>query len=231
MSGWFRGDCPAVSPLNRPHMYTAHSLTPAVVSRRAKGQRWMSLLVWLQLGPETLDFTDLWGGISPPIRAKNMVAVLRAVAPGWLWWRQEGSNLSCPDNLFVYPSYTLLCSLSMNLFHPMMFFFSFKCTISIQQYIKSLFKCVLKHKMHLPKNCSHYFPRRQNITLTDDYRLVCFNSVFRALERFGVLSEELEKLGGARMFEASLLKIMPLVTKITGNTEAIVPFTSWLFSK
>lgn len=51
-------------------------------------------------------------------------------------------------------------------------------------------------------------------------------TVFRALAHFGVLSEELEKLGGARTFGAFLLKILPLVTKITGNTEDTVPFTS-----
>lgn len=77
MSGWFRGDCPAESPLNLLHMYTAHSLTPAVVSCRAKGQPWMSLLVWLQMGPETLDFTDLWGGISPPSSGLKIL---------WLFW-------------------------------------------------------------------------------------------------------------------------------------------------
>lgn len=62
-------------------------------------------------------------------------------------------------------------------------------------------------------SCSHSFPRRQNITLADEYLVVWFNSVFRALEHFGVLSEELEKLGGARTFGAFLLKILPLSNK------------------
>lgn len=91
--------------------------------------------------------------------------------------------------------------------------------------------CV-KMWIHLPRNCSHSFPRRQKLPLTDDYLVGWFNSVCRALEHFEVLLEELEKLAEVRMFGAFLLKIWLLVTKITENLEAwvrqnnIVPFAS-----
>lgn len=54
-------------------MYTAHSLTPAVVSCRAKGQPWMSLLVWLQK-----LWTSLTSEVAFPLRLGLKIL--------WLFW-------------------------------------------------------------------------------------------------------------------------------------------------
>lgn len=88
MSGWFRGDYPAVSPLNLLHTHTPQTLwrrlwRPAGPKVRPGcpcwcGSRWVRKL-----------WTSLTSEVAFPLRlgAKNTVDVLRAVAPGWSWRR------------------------------------------------------------------------------------------------------------------------------------------------